>query len=80
MSIIALSELTRHGTARRATVSMGGRTWEFEDLGVWIDVTQGMAHLLDADMSRHLATAPIDAVFVEWEDIAAIERARHIAK
>jgi hypothetical protein len=79
MSVVTLSELTRHGRARRATVSFGGQRLLFENLAVWLDAPEGLAHLLDGAMERHLATVPLDSIFVEWEDLDPIQQVPHVA-
>jgi hypothetical protein len=59
---------------------MGGEPVRLHDVGVWIEPDLGLVDLLDFDMARHLATLPLSAVFVEWEDTsearghAAMER------
>jgi hypothetical protein len=78
MSVIAMSELMRHGVARRATVTLGEEPMHFENVGVWLDPAEGLAHLLDADMRQHLATVPLDSIIVEWGDVNAIRRTSHV--
>lgn len=78
MSVIAMSELMRHGVARRATVAMGEEPMYFEHVGVWLDPAEGLAHLLDADMRQHLATVPLDSIIVEWGDVSVIRRTPHV--
>ena len=78
MSFTTLSELTRHGPAHRATVVFGERSVQFEHLSVWLDTTDRLAHLLDAEMKQHLATVPLDSIFVEWHDVASIQRVSQV--
>ncbi|HEX6135550.1 MAG TPA: hypothetical protein VFZ24_16380 [Longimicrobiales bacterium] len=78
MSIITMSELTRHGVARRATVTVGDETLRFQNLGVWLDPAERLAHLMDAGMRLHLATVPLDTIVVEWDDLSPIRRAAHV--
>jgi hypothetical protein len=79
MSITTLAELTRHGRAHRATVIFGDRSVQFENLAVWLDTRDRLAHLLDADLQNHLATVPLDAVFVEWRDLTPIQPTAHVS-
>ncbi|HET9440878.1 MAG TPA: hypothetical protein VFO52_11940 [Longimicrobiales bacterium] len=78
MSIRMLSEMNRHGTARRVTVGFGSYLVQYEQLAVWLDPADRLAHLLDADMNQHLATVPLDSVFVEWQDLTPIQSVPHI--
>lgn len=78
MAFTTLADLTQRGHARHATVVFGDRSVRFDDLGVWLDADQGLAHLLDAEMKQHLATVPINTVFVEWLDLAPIQHPAHI--
>jgi hypothetical protein len=75
MAIVAVTELTRHGLARRVTVMDGNGIQRFENVGVWLEPETRLAHLLDPEMDTHLATVPLDAVFVEWGDLSAVRAA-----
>jgi hypothetical protein len=72
------TRLIRHGVARRATVAMGEDPLYFDNVGVWLDPAEGLAHLLDADMRQHLATIPLDSIIVEWGDLGIIRRTPHV--
>jgi hypothetical protein len=74
--IINTQELTRRGPARRVTVCLGREPVRFNDLAVWIEPEEGLVHLLDATMEKHIATVPLSATFIEWEDADAISLAR----
>lgn len=78
MSVFAVCELIRHGRARRATVTLADEPLHFENLGVWLNPEEGLAHLLDAEMTQHLATVPLDSIVVEWADLSPIRRAPHV--
>lgn len=72
MAIVVATELTRHGLARRATVMVGDRTQQFENVGVWLEPETRLAHLLDPELDTHLATVSLDSIFVEWGDLAGV--------
>jgi hypothetical protein len=77
MSYVALTELTRHGTAQKVTIFMGGNHLSLQNVRVWIDPAERLVHLLDPEGQRHLATAPLESAFVEWEDTSKFHRSGH---